>query len=87
MKGLKLEPGWRSACVTWLNLLRLKSKPPTSARIAPSRGSIDDERGLDRGQLRDLPAALLVLLHADDRAAADALVRASPCRRACAPRT
>jgi hypothetical protein len=38
MKGLKLEPGWRQAWVTWLNLLRLKSKPPTSARIAPSTG-------------------------------------------------
>ena len=36
MNGLKLEPGWRQACVTRLNLLRLKSKPPTSARIEPS---------------------------------------------------
>ena len=40
MKGLKLEPGWRNACVTWLNLLRSKSKPPTSARRAPSLGRI-----------------------------------------------
>ena len=40
MKGLNEEPGWRQACVTWLNLLRLKSKPPTSARIAPSVGSV-----------------------------------------------
>src|SRR5688572_841911 len=39
MKGLKDEPGCRHACVTWLNLLLLKSKPPTSAWIAPSRGS------------------------------------------------
>ncbi len=38
MNGLKLEPGWRQACVTWLNLLRLKSKPPTIARISPSSG-------------------------------------------------
>ena len=38
MKGLNDEPGWRHAWVTWLNLLRLKSKPPTSARIAPSVG-------------------------------------------------
>ena len=35
MKGLKLDPGWRSACVTWLYWLRLKSNPPTSERIAP----------------------------------------------------
>ena len=32
------EPGWRQACVTWLNLLRLKSKPPTIERISPSSG-------------------------------------------------
>ena len=36
MKGLKLEPGWRQACVTRLNLLRSKSNPPTIARTAPS---------------------------------------------------
>ena len=41
MKGLKLEPGWRHAWVTWLNLLREKSKPPASARIAPVRGSAE----------------------------------------------
>ncbi len=41
MNGLKLEPGWRHACVTWLNLFLLKSKPPTSARIAPSCGVSD----------------------------------------------
>ena len=39
MKGLKPEPGCRQACVTWLNLFLLKSKPPTSAWMAPSRGS------------------------------------------------
>ena len=39
MKGLNEEPGWRQACVTWLNLLRLKSKPPIRARTAPSAGS------------------------------------------------
>ena len=39
MNGLKLEPGWRHACVTWLYLFLPKSKPPTSARMAPSRGS------------------------------------------------
>src|SRR5260363_291645 len=41
MKGLKLEPGCRHAWVTWLNLFLLKSKPPTSARIAPSCGVIE----------------------------------------------
>ena len=40
MKGLKADPGWRQACVTWLNLFLSKSKPPTSARTAPVRGSI-----------------------------------------------
>ncbi|MNT36272.1 hypothetical protein D3C72_1723450 [compost metagenome] len=35
-----MEPGWRMAWVTWLKLLRLKSKPPTSERIAPLAGSI-----------------------------------------------
>ena len=40
MNGLKLEPGWRQACVTWLNLFLLKSKPPTSALMDPSRGSM-----------------------------------------------
>ncbi|MPN49720.1 hypothetical protein SDC9_197342 [bioreactor metagenome] len=35
MKGLKLEPGWRQAWVTWLNLFFSKSKPPISARMAP----------------------------------------------------
>jgi hypothetical protein len=74
MKGLKLEPGWRQAWVTWLNLLRLKSKPPTRARMAPSVGSGGDEGGLDLGQLHDLPVALVVLLHADDGAAPQALV-------------
>src|SRR5213083_89398 len=38
MNGLKPEPGWRQACVTWLYWLRLKSKPPTSDRTAPSCG-------------------------------------------------
>jgi hypothetical protein len=32
MKGLMLDPGCRQALVTWLNWLREKSKPPTSAR-------------------------------------------------------
>src|SRR5260363_17499 len=41
MKGLKLEPGCRHAWVTWLNLFLLKSKPLTSARIAPSCGVIE----------------------------------------------
>src|SRR5574340_315059 len=40
MNGLKLEPGCRQAWVTWLNLLRLKSKPPTSAVMAPFFGLI-----------------------------------------------
>ncbi len=39
MKGLKLEPGCRHACVAWLNLLALKSKPPASAWMAPFAGS------------------------------------------------
>ena len=39
MNGLKLEPGCRQACVTWLNLFLPKSNPPTKARTAPSRGS------------------------------------------------
>ena len=47
MKGLNEEPGWRQAWVTWLNLLRLKSKPPTSAWIAPSSGIDRDEGRLD----------------------------------------
>src|SRR6266581_7720008 len=38
MKGLKPEPGWRQAWVTWLYWLLLKSKPPTSDRTAPSCG-------------------------------------------------
>ena len=72
MKGLKAEPGWRCACVTWLNLLRSKSKPPTSDTMAPSFGRIDDERRLGLGQLGDRPPALVVLRQTDDRAAADA---------------
>ena len=39
--GLNDEPGWRSAWVARLKLLRKKSKPPFSATIAPSNGSID----------------------------------------------
>ena len=61
MNGLKLEPGWRHACVTWLNLFRLKSNPPTSA-LAP-RHPVElggDERGLDLRQLDDLPDSLRV---------------------------
>ena len=38
--GLNVEPGWRVAWVTWLNLLRENSKPPDSARIAPLFGLI-----------------------------------------------
>ncbi|MCY1213051.1 hypothetical protein D9M72_248090 [compost metagenome] len=49
MKGLKLEPGWRQACVTWLNLLRLKSKPPTIERISPSCGLIDTNAAATSG--------------------------------------
>ena len=41
MKGLKLEPGWRQALVTWLNWLCEKSKPPTSARTWPVAESSD----------------------------------------------
>ena len=37
--GLKLDPGWRQAWVTWLNGWRVKSKPPTSARTRPLTGS------------------------------------------------
>ena len=39
--GLKPDPGWRCACVARLNLPDLASKlskPPTSARMAPSSG-------------------------------------------------
>ena len=39
--GLKLEPGWRAAITARLNLLRTKLKPPTSAWIEPSSGSIE----------------------------------------------
>ena len=46
MNGLNADPGCRCACVTWLNLLRSKSKPPTSDRIAPSLRPQRDERGL-----------------------------------------
>jgi hypothetical protein len=74
MKGLKLDPGCRHACVTWLNLLRLKSKPPTSARIAPSIGIGGEEGGFDLGQLDDPPVVLVVGLDANDRAAPQALV-------------
>ena len=49
MNGLKLEPGWRSAWVTWLYWVRLKSKPPTSARTAPSRGSIETSEASTAG--------------------------------------
>ncbi len=41
MNGLKFEPGWRSAWITRLNLLFVKSKPPTSAWTAPSRVAIE----------------------------------------------
>jgi hypothetical protein len=41
MNGFRLEPGWRHAWVMWLYWLRLKSKPPTSERIAPVRGSAE----------------------------------------------
>ena len=49
MKGLKLEPGCRQACVAWLNLLRLKSKPPTRARIAPVLGSVESKAASTSG--------------------------------------
>ncbi|MCY1364637.1 hypothetical protein D9M69_514500 [compost metagenome] len=49
MNGLKLEPGWRQACVTWLNLLRLKSKPPTIERISPSCGFSDTNAAATSG--------------------------------------
>src|SRR5256885_6849339 len=39
MKGLKAEPGWRQAWVTWLNLFFWKSKPPIRARKAPVWGT------------------------------------------------
>jgi hypothetical protein len=58
MKGLKLEPGWRQACVTWLNLFLPKSKPPTRARMAPVRGSSATKRAFDLGQLGQPPVAL-----------------------------
>ena len=49
MNGLKLEPGWRQAWVTRLNLFRLKSKPPTIARIAPSPVSADTNAACTSG--------------------------------------
>ena len=42
MKGLNDEPGWRHAWVTWLNLLRAKSKPPTRARTAVHAVDFDE---------------------------------------------
>ena len=44
-----LEPTWRSACVARLNLLWLKSKPPTSAMIAPFCGLIETSAELTSG--------------------------------------
>src|SRR5260363_60159 len=71
MKGLKLEPGCRHAWVTWLNLFLLKSKPPTSARIAPSCGVIEISAP-SSCQLGDRPRALRVFPHPDDSARPDA---------------
>ena len=71
MKGLKLEPGWRQACVTWLNLFLLKSKPPTSAWMAPSRGSSATKAPSTSGSCVISQVSLGVLHHADDGAAAD----------------
>ena len=73
MKGLNEEPGWRQAWVTWLNLLRLKSKPPTRARIAPSCGSSEMKQPRPRAAARS--ASLAVALHPDDGALADAPLR------------
>jgi hypothetical protein len=71
MNGLKLEPGWRHAWVTWLNLLRLKSKPPTSADRAVARIQ-RDERRLRPRAAGDRPGRpWRPADHPDDRAAAD----------------
>jgi hypothetical protein len=37
--GLKADPGCLFACVTLLNSLVLKLKPPTKARTSPVKGS------------------------------------------------
>lgn len=74
MNGRKLDPGCRQAWVAWLNLLRPKSNPPTRERIAPVLRVDGQECGLDFGHLHDAPVVLFILLHADDRPAAQALV-------------
>ena len=38
---LESDPGCRWAWVTWLNLLRSKSKPPINEKMAPSLGRIE----------------------------------------------
>jgi len=71
MNGLKLDPGCRCACVTWLNLLRSKSKPPTRARIAPSAGCIEMNAASTCGTATS-PASLVLPRQADHGAAPDA---------------
>jgi hypothetical protein len=58
MNGLNDEPGWRHACVTWLNLLRLKSNPPTSARTAPVSGSSETNAASTSGSCATCQAFL-----------------------------
>src|SRR5437667_67286 len=41
MIGLNADPAWRCACVARSKLLRLKSRPPTSARTSPFAASIE----------------------------------------------
>ena len=69
MNGLKLEPGWRQACVVELVLAEVEAAHQrldgTGARVH------GNERTLDLGQLGDLPGVLGRLRHADHRAAAD----------------
>ena len=57
MKGLKLEPGWRQAWVTWLNLLRPKSNPPTRDAHRAVLRVDGNERRFGLGQLQHLPAS------------------------------
>ena len=75
MNGLKLEPGWRHACVTWLNLFWLKSKPPTSARIAPSCGTTETNAPSTCGicVIAQLPSSFLT--QTDHRARPHPLIR------------
>ena len=56
--GLKLEPGWRQAWVTWLKGWRAKSKPPTNARTRPVRASSATKAACTSGHCVTAQAAL-----------------------------